>query len=74
MMGDGKTDSDQPLLNQRAAQLVGRNATLHEAIVDGSGRIKIGDTIWRVSGPDLPAGAKVTVSAIDGSSLVVSAI
>ena len=55
--------TDQPLLNRRGAQLVGRIATLAEPIVDGRGRVKIGDTTWRVSGPDLPAGTKVRVTS-----------
>lgn len=54
--------SDQPLLNRRGAQLVGRTATLTEPIVNGRGRVKIGDTTWRVAGPDLPAGTRVRVS------------
>lgn len=59
-------DSDQPLLNQRGAQLIGRTATLSEPIVNGRGRIRIGDTMWRVVGPDLPIGATVRVmSATD---------
>lgn len=53
--------SDQPLLNQRGAQLIGRVATLTEPIANGRGRVRIGDTMWRVSGPDLPAGARVKV-------------
>lgn len=56
---DGKTD--QPLLNRRGQQLIGRMATLAEPIRDGRGRIKLGDTLWRVSGPDLPAGTQVRV-------------
>ncbi len=62
MSGRGD-DSDQPLLNRRGAQLIGRTATLAEPIVNGRGRIKIDDTTWRVSGPDLPAGAKVRVKS-----------
>ncbi|MBN9216907.1 MAG: NfeD family protein [Mesorhizobium sp.] len=53
---------DQPLLNRRGAQMVGRMATLAEPIKDGRGRIKLGDTLWRVSGPDLPAGTQVRVT------------
>lgn len=56
-------DSDQPLLNKRGAQLIGRTATLSEPITNGRGRIKIGDTMWRVAGPDLPAGATVRVTS-----------
>jgi membrane protein implicated in regulation of membrane protease activity len=59
-------DADQPLLNRRGAQMVGKLATLAEPIKDGRGRIKLGDTLWRVSGPDLPAGTQVrVVSAAD---------
>ena len=63
IMGRSGDDTDQPLLNRRGDQLVGRTATLTEPITDGRGRIKIGDTMWRVSGPDLPAGTKVRVKA-----------
>lgn len=55
--------TDQPLLNRRGDQLIGRTATLNEPIVNGRGRVKIGDTMWRVSGPDLPAGTTVRVTA-----------
>jgi membrane protein implicated in regulation of membrane protease activity len=57
-----KDDSDQPLLNRRGVQLIGRTATLTEPISNGRGRIRLGDTLWRVSGPDLPAGARVKVT------------
>jgi hypothetical protein len=75
MVGTGD-ESDQPLLNRRGEQLVGRVATLTEPIVDGRGRVKIGDTIWRVSGPDLPAGTKVRVKAATDRDLdlVVEAV
>jgi inner membrane protein len=63
IMGGRRDDSDQPLLNRRGDQLIGRTATLTEPIADGRGRVKIGDTMWRVSGPDLPAGTKVRVKA-----------
>lgn len=63
IMGKSGDTSDQPLLNRRGDQLIGRTATLTEPITDGRGRVKFGDTMWRVSGPDLPAGAKVRVKA-----------
>ena len=63
IMGKSGDATDQPLLNRRGDQLIGRTATLTEPITDGRGRVKIGDTMWRVSGPDLPAGAKVRVKA-----------
>jgi membrane protein implicated in regulation of membrane protease activity len=66
LIGGRDEPTDQPLLNRRGAQLVGRTATLDEPIRDGRGRIKLGDTLWRVAGPDLPAGTRVrVVSAAD---------
>jgi hypothetical protein len=62
----------EPLLNDRLAQFTGRSFTLAEPIVEGEGRLKIGDTIWRVTGPELPAGAKVMVTGADGTALVVA--
>lgn len=65
--------SDEPLLNRRADQLVGRTATLAEPIAQGVGRVSIGDTIWRVVGPDLPAGTRVRIVAARGGELEVAA-
>ena len=75
-MGARRNVSDQPLLNRRGEQMIGRTATLGEPIREGRGRIQLGDTFWRVSGPDLPAGARVRVVAATESDLelVVEAI
>ena len=67
----GMTPSDQPLLNRRGAQLVGQVFPLDVAIVDERGRIKIGDAYWTAHGPDLPAGTRVRVVAVDGTALRV---
>lgn len=64
-------DTDQPLLNKRAEQLVGRTASLDEPIDNGYGRIRIDDTTWRVSGPDLPAGTRVRVTSAESGELKV---
>lgn len=64
--------ADKSHLNDRLAQFTGRSFTLAEPIVEGEGRLKIGDTIWRVTGQDLPAGAKVIVTGADGTALVVA--
>ena len=65
--------SDQPLLNRRAEQLVGQTHSLDTAIVDGRGRLKIGDAYWAVEGPDLPVRASVRIVAVHGMSLRVEA-
>ncbi|MCL6713780.1 NfeD family protein [Pseudoxanthomonas sp. z9] len=65
--------SDQPLLNRRAEQLIGRVLELDQAIAGGLGRVKVDDAFWSVSGPDLPVGARVRVVAVDGMVLKVQA-
>ncbi len=47
--------------------------TLEKPIVDGIGTIRIEDTVWRVSGPSLPAGSRVKVARADGAELEVEA-
>jgi hypothetical protein len=62
-----------PFLNRRTAALVGREFTLEKPIIDGSGTVRIDDTIWRIAGPDAPAGSRVKVVQVDGANLTVSA-
>ena len=63
--------TDQPLLNKKGAQLVGQLVVLESAIENGRGRVKIGDAFWVVTGPDLPAGTRVRIVAIDSMNLLV---
>jgi membrane protein implicated in regulation of membrane protease activity len=64
-------ESDQPALNRRAEQYVGRTLILAEPIVGRRGKVRIDDSTWRVEGEDLPAGAAVRVVAADGVVLRV---
>ena len=66
--------SDQPGLNQRGSEFIGRTFVLHEAIVDGRGKIKAGDTLWLVTGNDLPAGSQIRVTGQDGVVLRVDPV
>jgi len=66
--------SDRPFLNRRAERLIGREAMLDEPIESGFGRIVLDDTVWRVAGPDLPAGRRVRIVAAEGAELRVEAI
>ena len=65
--------SDQPMLNRRAAQLVGRVVPLERGIVNGRGRVQIADALWDVSGPELPTGAPVRIVGVEGMNLQVEA-
>jgi membrane protein implicated in regulation of membrane protease activity len=62
---------DQPLLNQRAAQLIGRVVVLESAIENGYGKVRIGDALWTVTGADLPVGTRVVITGVNGMELSV---
>ena len=64
-------ESDQPMLNRRADQLIGRVVPLDRAIVNGVGRVQIADAYWDVAGPDLLTGTAVRIVATDGMTLRV---
>ena len=62
---------DNRFLNRRTKGLVGQVVTLEKPIVDGVGTIRLGDTVWRVEGPELPAGTRVKIEHADGALLRV---
>lgn len=64
-------ESDQPLLNQRAEQNIGRSFVLTDAILHGRGRVQIADSIWRVEGTDCAEGTLVKVIGVEGTVLKV---
>jgi len=64
--------TDEPTLNRRGEQYVGRRFTLSVPIVNGSGRIRVDDSTWKITGPDCPAGARVQVTAVNGVVLEVA--
>jgi inner membrane protein len=63
--------SDTPSLNVRGAQYIGRDVTVEDAIVNGRGRVRVDDGVWGAQGEDAPRGAKVTVTGVNGTVLVV---
>ncbi|MGI9287966.1 MAG: NfeD family protein [Pseudomonadales bacterium] len=67
-----QTDGDSTL-NRRGEQYVGRIFTLDEPIMNGTGRVRVDDSYWRVIGPDLAPGAKIKVNSVEGASFVVEA-
>jgi membrane protein implicated in regulation of membrane protease activity len=66
--------TDQPNLNRRGAQYLGRTFTLNKPISNGVGKVTVDDSTWRVKGPDLPAGTQVKVDSVEGVVFVVSAV
>ena len=66
--------TEKPFLNRRTEAFVGRMFTLEKPIVDGSGTMRVDDTVWRITGADLPAGSRVKVTRVDGAALHVEMI
>jgi membrane protein implicated in regulation of membrane protease activity len=66
--------SSDPMLNDRAARLIGEIVTVDQAIDSGGGRVRLADGSWPARGPDAPTGARMRVVAVEGGVLVVEAV
>lgn len=60
-----------PLLNNRAARLIGRTVIVTAPIEHGEGRVKVGDSVWNCRGADCEAGTRVRITGAEGTCLVV---
>lgn len=56
--------TDEPNLNRRGEQYIGRIVTLQAPITDGVGKIRLDDSSWKVEGPDCAAGRKVRIVSL----------
>lgn len=72
--GRAKASLDRSFLNRRTEAFIGRVFTVETPITDGRGTVRIDDTVWRVSGPDCPAGSRVKVARVDGPLLMVETL
>ncbi len=50
-----------PMLNDRSARMVGQIVIVETAIVDGRGRVMVGDGSWPARGDDAAAGTRVRI-------------
>lgn len=62
-------ETSDPLLNDRAARLIGETVLVVGAIENGQGRVRVGDGVWRARGPDAEIGQWVRVTAAEGTCL-----
>ena len=65
--------SDSPDINLPGAQFIGRIVIVEDPISQGRGKVRAGDTLWLAEGEDAPRGAKVVVTGVHGTALVVTA-
>lgn len=67
-LNKSKPDEDV-ILHQRTLSLVGRNASVHEAVKNGRGKLEVGDTTWLAEGEDCDVGTEVKIVGSEGSVL-----
>lgn len=65
------TETDRPTLNRRGEQYVGRVFTLDSPIVNGSGKIRVDDSTWKIRGEDCEAGTRIEVVSVEGTVLKI---
>jgi len=64
-------DSTDPLLNDRAARMVGKSVTVIVAVDEHSGRVRVGDSEWSARGGPGRPGERVRITGVDGNCLLV---
>jgi membrane protein implicated in regulation of membrane protease activity len=64
--------TDEPTLNRRGHQYIGRVFTLEQPIINGTGKLRVDDTTWKIAGRDCAGGTKVRVTDVDGVVLLVT--
>ncbi len=66
-------ESADPLLNDRAARLVGKAVTVVADVDEDSGRVRVGDSEWNARGGPAAVGERVRITGVDGNCLTVEA-
>jgi inner membrane protein len=59
-------------LNDRSMAMLGARGTVCEAFLNGHGKVRLGDTVWLATGPDLAEGVPIVVGGVRGTRLVVA--
>ncbi|MGB4946189.1 MAG: NfeD family protein [Candidatus Competibacter denitrificans] len=61
------TRTEDPLLNRRGHQYVGRVFTLDAPAINGYGKIRVDDSTWKVAvEQDYPAGTRLRIIGVNG--------
>ena len=69
---DRQRELDRPTAEHRLGlKFIGQAVVLESPIKNGNGRVRLGNRDWTVRGPNLPVGARVRVTGVDGSVLLV---
>jgi inner membrane protein len=66
--------SDDPLLNDRLARMIGEVVTAVEPVDADAGRVKVGDSVWNARGGPAAIGERVRVTGSAGGILRVESL
>jgi len=58
-------------LNQRNLSMIGAQGVVCLPIINGQGKVRLGDSVWLADGPNLPEGAHVIVKSVQGTRITV---
>jgi len=64
-------NTEDPTLGELESSMIGKVFIVEQAIVNGSGRLKVGESTWKAKGPDCDVGSTVKVTAVNGAELIV---
>jgi inner membrane protein len=62
----------QAPLNQRDLAMIGARGVVAEAIINGRGKVQLGDSVWLAKGPNLKDGTPVIVTDVRGTLVTVA--
>ena len=69
---DRQRELQRPTAEHRlGVRYIGEAVVLKSPIQNGVGRVRLGNRDWAIRGPNLPVGARVRVTGVDGSILLV---
>src|SRR4051794_39977255 len=68
------SDSADPLLNDRAARLVGKVVTVVAPVDEHVGRVRVGDGEWSARGGPAAVGERVRITGVEGNCLNVESV
>lgn len=67
----GVANPSGPPLNERDRLMIGMHGTVANALGNGQGKVRLGDSVWLAEGPNLPEGTPIVVTAVRGSRVIV---
>jgi len=71
VLRDNPIDTTDPMLNDRAARMIGTIVTAVEPVDADQGRVRVGDGVWSARGAVAGVGERLRVTGIDNGVLIV---